>query len=110
MDGMTGPGGVPAWLDEQLGREELPNQVKQLGRLKRLRQQVSVRQDQPATDKILGSGKGPGAPDAVAIGPHRDFLRVAGCAPLTGHDSADPVRPYPCESHDWRPHPSRFNR
>jgi hypothetical protein len=28
--GITGVGGVPAWLDEPLGREEPPNEVQQL--------------------------------------------------------------------------------
>jgi len=55
MDGMTRPGGVPPWCAEEPGREELPNQVEQLGGLKRLCEQVPVGQDQPATDKILGS-------------------------------------------------------
>ena len=58
MDGMTDVGGVPAWLSEPLGGEQPPNEAEQLGRLKRLREQVSIGQDQPATGKILGSEPG----------------------------------------------------
>jgi hypothetical protein len=73
MDGMTGPGGVPAWLDEQLGWGELPNQIKELGRLKGFSQEASLGQDQPATGKILGS-----EPDIRTI----DFRRTG---PSTSH-------------------------
>ena len=48
MDGMTGLGGVPAWLSEPLGGDEPSHEVDQLAMCKRLREEVSVRQHQPA--------------------------------------------------------------
>jgi hypothetical protein len=55
MEGMTGPGGVPAWRDEELGWEELPNQVEHFGGFTPLGEQLSVRLDKPATLRF-GSG------------------------------------------------------
>jgi hypothetical protein len=46
-------GGVPAWLGEPLGLEEATNEAEQLLRLKRLREEVPVREDKPAADQVF---------------------------------------------------------
>jgi hypothetical protein len=43
MEGKTGPGGVPAWRDEEHIREELTNEVEQVGGFRRLGEQMPVR-------------------------------------------------------------------
>jgi hypothetical protein len=54
MDGKTGVGGVPAWLDEPLGGEEaLEEAEKFVGRM-RLCEEMPVREDKPAAGQVLG--------------------------------------------------------
>jgi hypothetical protein len=53
MDGITGLGGVPAWLEEPLGGQETPNKAEQRLISKRFGEQVPVRQDEPSTAKVL---------------------------------------------------------